>query len=135
MQKTFKMTETLAYGYSSESTQQELSNEYQHDRVLMVFKNICILVLRMKVALALEGLMRSLSAPGHTLHQQLNHIQCRLSMLTTDFKYICRKCHSPRNEGLTSLKTGSKAFLISSDMEAALNIHLKNNKVKQTTLE
>ena len=28
-----KMTEMLAYGYSSESTQRELSNEYQHDRV------------------------------------------------------------------------------------------------------
>ena len=28
-----KMTENLANGYSSESTQQELSNEYQHDRV------------------------------------------------------------------------------------------------------
>ena len=26
------MTETLARGYSSESTQRELSNEYQHDR-------------------------------------------------------------------------------------------------------
>ena len=33
MQKTWKMTETLAYEYSSESTQWELSNEYQHDRV------------------------------------------------------------------------------------------------------
>ena len=31
--KTEKMTETLAHGYSSESTQQELSNEYQHDMV------------------------------------------------------------------------------------------------------
>ena len=31
--KTWKITETLAYGYSYESTQQELSNEYQHDRV------------------------------------------------------------------------------------------------------
>ena len=30
MQKNFKMTETW---YSSESTQWELSNEYQHDRV------------------------------------------------------------------------------------------------------
>ena len=29
------MTETLANGYLSESTQRELSNEYQHDRVLM----------------------------------------------------------------------------------------------------
>ena len=32
-----KMTETLANGYSSESTQQELSNEYKHDRVKMIF--------------------------------------------------------------------------------------------------
>ena len=32
-QKTWKITETLAYGYSSESTQWELSNEYQHGRV------------------------------------------------------------------------------------------------------
>ena len=31
------MIETLTHGYSSESTQQELSNEYQHDRVLNVF--------------------------------------------------------------------------------------------------
>ena len=28
-----KMIATLAYGYSSESTQWELSNEYQHGRV------------------------------------------------------------------------------------------------------
>ena len=33
------MSKTLAYGYSSESTQNELSNEYQYDRVYMVFKN------------------------------------------------------------------------------------------------
>ena len=58
MQKTLKMTETLANGYSYESTQRELSNEYQHDRVSMVFKNLCILVLRMKVSPALEGLRR-----------------------------------------------------------------------------
>ena len=30
-EKSRKMTETLAYGYSFESTRQELSNEYQHD--------------------------------------------------------------------------------------------------------
>ena len=35
---------------------QELSNEYQHDRVLMVLKNLCILVVWAKVATALEGL-------------------------------------------------------------------------------
>ena len=33
MQKSWQMTETLANGYSSESTRRELSNEYQHDRV------------------------------------------------------------------------------------------------------
>ena len=32
------MTETLTNWYSSESTQRELSNEYQHDRVRTVFK-------------------------------------------------------------------------------------------------
>ena len=56
MQKTLKITETLANGNSSESTQQELSNEYQNSRVLVVFKNLCVLVLRMKVASALKGL-------------------------------------------------------------------------------
>ena len=33
MQKNWKMTETLAHGYSSESAQRKLSNEYQHGRV------------------------------------------------------------------------------------------------------
>ena len=50
------MIETMANGYSSESSQRELSNEYQHVRVSMIFKNLCILVLWTKVALALEGL-------------------------------------------------------------------------------
>ena len=36
-----KMTETLAHEYSSESTQQEISNEYQHDTVKKFFKNLC----------------------------------------------------------------------------------------------
>ena len=49
--------ETLANGYSSESTPRELSNEYQHDWVGMVIKNLCIFVLWMKVASALEGLV------------------------------------------------------------------------------
>ena len=51
------MIETLAHEYSSESTQRELSNEYQHDRVKMVFKNLCILFLWTIVASALEGLI------------------------------------------------------------------------------
>ena len=53
------MAETMAHGYSSESIQRELSNEYQHDRVWMVFKIICILVVWPKVALALEGLTQT----------------------------------------------------------------------------
>ena len=36
------MTETLAHGYSSESTQLEQSNEHQHDRVKMIFKKISV---------------------------------------------------------------------------------------------
>ena len=50
------MTESLANGYSCESSQRELSNEYQHDWVLMVFGDFCVLVLWTKVASALEGL-------------------------------------------------------------------------------
>ena len=48
------MTEAVANGYSVKSTQRELSNEYQHDKV---FKNLCILVLCTKAASALEGLI------------------------------------------------------------------------------
>ena len=44
MQEILKFTETLAHGYSAKSTQQELSNEYQHDMVKMVFQNMCVLV-------------------------------------------------------------------------------------------
>ena len=50
------MIETLACVCSSESTQRELSNEYQNGRVWMVFKNDWVLVLWTKVAPALEGL-------------------------------------------------------------------------------
>ena len=53
------MTETLANGYSSESTQRELSNEYQHDMVRMVFKDICVLGVKTKVSSALKGLSQS----------------------------------------------------------------------------
>ena len=50
------MTETLAHGYSYESAQRELSNEYQHDRVKMTFKDLCVLVLWTKVASEFRGL-------------------------------------------------------------------------------
>ena len=47
------------YGWF-ESTQREISNEYQHDKVTKVFKNLCILVLWTKVALALKELTKYL---------------------------------------------------------------------------
>ena len=55
------MSKTLAYGgYSSESAQRVLSNEYQHDRVWMdLEENLSILVLWMRVVLALERLTHS----------------------------------------------------------------------------
>ena len=58
--KTWKMIEILARGYSSESSLRDLSNEYQHDRVWTVFKNLSVLVLWIKVASALEGLIWSI---------------------------------------------------------------------------
>ena len=56
LQKNGKMSETLAHEYSSDSNQQKLSNEHQHDRVWMVFRELCVIVLSMKVGLALEWL-------------------------------------------------------------------------------
>ena len=50
------MTETLGHRYSSESTQRELSNEYQQDRVKMVHKIFSLLMLQTEIALALRNL-------------------------------------------------------------------------------
>ena len=58
MQKKWKNTITLAHGYLSESTQRELFDEYQHNGVPIVFRNPCIIVLWMKVAIALERLIQ-----------------------------------------------------------------------------
>ena len=44
-EKSVETTKTLAHGYSSESTQRELSNEYQHDKFYMFFTNLWVLVL------------------------------------------------------------------------------------------
>ena len=67
MQKTSKITETLANGYSSESSQRDLSNEYQHDRVSIIFKNLCVFVLWTKLASALEGLREMRDLPSWTV--------------------------------------------------------------------
>ena len=52
------MTETLAHGYSSDSTQRKLANEYKHGRFRCFSKNFAYLVLGTKVASALEKLNR-----------------------------------------------------------------------------
>ena len=45
------MTETLANGYSSESTRWGLSNEYQYDRVSMLFwTKVAFSIGRVKIA-------------------------------------------------------------------------------------
>ena len=77
MQKNLKNDWTLAHGYSSESTQQELSNEYQHDRVYMVFKNLCVLVLWTKKASALEGLiLTALRSLQNKAYQKKLFVSC-----------------------------------------------------------
>ena len=48
------MIETLAYGHSSESTQPELSNEYQHDRVQMVSQIFASLCFGDEISLSIE---------------------------------------------------------------------------------
>ena len=55
------MTETLANGYSSDSSQRGLSYEYPDDLVRMIFIIFCILVHLTKEATALEGLKTSKS--------------------------------------------------------------------------
>ena len=67
------MFETLANGYSYERAPRELSYEYQLDRVKLVFKNLSVPVLSMKVASALEGLifyhwLKGASLFLHTTH-------------------------------------------------------------------
>ena len=59
--ENLKMTETMADGYSSESTQSELANEYQQEKVKIVLK------LWTKVAAALEGqkLVISIAPPAY----------------------------------------------------------------------
>ena len=49
------MIETQAHRYSSKSIQRDLSNEYQFDRIAMVFKGLLRCALA-KVTSALEGL-------------------------------------------------------------------------------
>ena len=64
-----KMTETLAYGYSSENTRLKLCNKYTHGKFQMVSKDLCILMLSAKVALPVEELINEWINEGLKAHQ------------------------------------------------------------------
>ena len=85
------MTETLAHWYSSASTRQELSNEYQYDRVEMV--NLCVIVLWMEVASALEGLTHQASTLTLKVTGPIGPVAPRIywscKILTGPTSYIC----------------------------------------------
>ena len=91
------MTEPLAHGYSSKSTLRELSNEYQHDSVKMVFKNLCIHVLWRKVASALEGLntcslLPFINEPSNLLHGKNSHILSLVLFLRDEIHSLLQQC-------------------------------------------
>ena len=104
MQKTWKITETLANGYSSESAPRELSNEYQHDRVRMVFKNNCICVLLDESRLSIGKVKRMCgvwphlpmsagNSPSRGLFQQGNTGNDRTKVRTAaNYTIITRLC-------------------------------------------
>ena len=67
------MIESLTHGYLSKSAQRELSNEYQHNRLWMVYKNLYVIVLWTKVASALIWLTNQLSTRHrHIQYSNLN---------------------------------------------------------------
>ena len=128
MQKIWKSAETLAHGYSSKSTQWELSNEYQHDRVSMVFENLCVLVLWMKIVLALEGLKESANRTWICVNTSLFNItllllnpeisrQHLLSYCTLHSQEISACTFWPAKDHLAEfvIRTLHRAFLIFSD--------------------
>ena len=71
MQKNLKITETMANGYSSDSTRRGLSYEYRDDLVRMIFVFFPIFVHLMKVTPASEGLIQFFSSEFLYLHRIL----------------------------------------------------------------
>ena len=69
-EKKLKITQSLANGYSFNSTRQELSYEYQHDSVLHGFQNVCVIVPLAKVASASQGFIK---VDVHVRHMPYNH--------------------------------------------------------------
>ena len=82
------MTDILAHWFSSDSTQWELSNEYKHDRVWMVLKIFHVLVLRTKVAPALEGLRIPPESVTWTTNTSENDLETEIQFA----KYLKESC-------------------------------------------
>ena len=81
------MQKNLAHWCSSDSTQQELSNEYQHDRDEMVFKSLCVLALWAKVSSALEGKLKKNNYVQSNMFQN-NALICKNAHMCQTWAYF-----------------------------------------------
>ena len=70
------MTETLAHGYSSDSSQQELSNEYQYDRVRTYFHNFLLLCALDKSKLSIRRVKLRTPGPEKEKGKMLGNKSC-----------------------------------------------------------
>ena len=115
-QKNFKPSEILAHGFSSESTQRELSNEYQLDKVYITGLEIkffsrepnCIFKSHLKV-LCIET--STFWAPCRNLMEPPENIQGSPGLLAPSniepwlaFKNLCNQQHREKKLSLKSVK-------------------------------
>ena len=106
-EKRRKMTKTLAHGYSSESTQWKLSNEYYNDRVL---KKFCVLVPLTKVASASKGL----------IIMEVNRCTLWSKQHNLNAKYSAKSY--PMNTNMTGFGWFTKSFASFASNESSLSI-------------
>ena len=100
--KPLKTMPTLSCWYSLNSS----LNEYQHCRVKMVFKNLCILVPWTKVASALQGLILEMDLKRYCLNHQENNFRFRWLM-----GLVCERC-TDRISNQTYIQTKSKRLCV-----------------------
>ena len=88
MTKNWEMTEILAHGYSSDSTQQEISYEYPHDLIMMTFINLWHSCALDKSNLSIRRVNNSSEIFSNII--LIIHIHCKLSghVCTPDVKVL-----------------------------------------------
>ena len=95
-QKTLEVTETLAHGYSSENSQQELSNGYKQDRVKMIIKtrlSIGILIFVTFSAIFLLSCVQPVVTEWRIMHGSFTSgIILKLYHETTQFQKCAEDC-------------------------------------------